>query len=265
MAKHSDLVPGYIGPTLLQDGTTTQVLGTESDTGIPFFVDPRVVAGSSWVTGANVDQQHVFGLVAERDFTWDGVIEATAVRDGDPAPDGSGPLATRRGMEMGHIFQLGQKYSEALDLKVLDENGKQVVVTMGSYGIGVSRAVAALAEAHHDEQGLIWPMNVAPAHVHIVATGKDDEMFETAENFATQLEAAGIEVLYDDRRKVSAGVKFSDAELIGVPLHVIVGRGLAKGTLELKDRQAGTREDIPVDATLEHVIELVRNYQNALR
>ncbi|NWN89040.1 MAG: proline--tRNA ligase [Micrococcaceae bacterium] len=265
MAKHSGLVPGYIGPTLLQDGTTTQVLGTDSDTGIPFFVDPRVVAGSSWVTGANVDQQHVFGLVAERDFTWDGVIEATAVRDGDPAPDGSGPLATRRGMEMGHIFQLGQKYSEALDLKVLDENGKQVVVTMGSYGIGVSRAVAALAEAHHDEQGLIWPMNVAPAHVHIVATGKDDEIFETAEDFATQLEAAGIEVLYDDRRKVSAGVKFSDAELIGVPLHVIVGRGLAKGTLELKDRQAGTREDIPVDATLEHVIELVRNYQNASR
>ena len=265
IAKHSGLVPGYIGPTLLQDGKAIQMLGTESDTGIPFFVDPRVVPGSSWVTGANVDQQHVFGLVAERDFTWDGVIEATAVRDGDPAPDGSGPLATRRGMEMGHIFQLGQKYSEALDLKVLDENGKQVVVSMGSYGIGVSRAVAALAEAHHDEQGLIWPMNVAPAHVHIVATGKDDEIFEAAENFAAELEAAGIEVLYDDRRKVSAGVKFSDAELIGVPLHVIVGRGLAKGTLELKDRHAGTREDIPVDATLEHVVELVRSYQNASR
>lgn len=263
IARHTGLVPGYIGPTLLQEGQPIQVLGTKSQTGIPFFVDPRIVAGTSWVTGANVDQQHVFGLVAERDFTWDGVVEATAVRDGDPAPDGSGPLETRRGMEMGHIFQLGRKYAEALDLKVLDEHGKQVVVTMGSYGIGVSRAVAALAEAHHDDQGLIWPMNVAPAHVHIVATGKDDEIFDTADDFAQKLEAAGVEVLYDDRRKVSAGVKFSDAELIGVPLHLIVGRGLAKGTLELKDRHADTREDIPVETALEHVVERVRSYQNA--
>lgn len=263
IAKHTGLVPGYIGPTLLRDGEAHQVLGTKSQTGIPFFVDPRVVAGTSWVTGANVDQQHVFGLVAERDFTWDGVVEATAVRDGDPAPDGSGPLATRRGMEMGHIFQLGRKYAEALDLKVLDENGKQVVVTMGSYGIGVSRAVAALAEAHHDDQGLIWPMNVAPTHVHIVATGKDDEIFDTAEDFANKLETAGVEVLYDDRRKVSAGVKFSDAELIGVPLHLIVGRGLAKGTLELKDRHADTREDLPVAEALDYVVDLVRRYQNA--
>src|SRR5699024_7701753 len=191
----------------------------------------------------------------------DGVVEAPAVRDGDPAPDGSGPLATRRGMEMGHIFQLGRKYAEALDLKVLDENGKQVVVTMGSYGIGVSRAVAALAESHHDDKGLIWPINVAPAHVHIVATGKDDAIFTTAEDFANKLEAAGIEVLYDDRRKAHAGEKFADAELIGVPLHLIVGRGLAKGTLELKDRLADTREDIPVDDAFEHVVSLVRKYQ----
>lgn len=262
IAKHSNLVPGYIGPTLLDDGKTVQMLGTKSQTGIPFFVDPRIVAGSSWVTGANEDQKHVFGLLAERDFTWDGVIEATAVREGDPAPDGSGPLATRRGMEMGHIFQLGRKYAEALDLKVLDENGKQVVVTMGSYGIGVSRAVAALAEAHHDDKGLIWPMNVAPAHVHIVATGKDDEIFDAAEEFANTLEAAGVEVLYDDRRKAQAGVKFADAELIGVPLHLIVGRGLAKGTLELKDRHADTREDIPVEQALDHVVNLVRQYRN---
>jgi len=263
IAKHANLVPGYIGPTLLQDGNAIQMLGTKSQTGIPFFVDPRIVSGSSWVTGANQDQKHVFGLVADRDFTWDAVIEATAVRDGDPAPDGSGPLATRRGMEMGHIFQLGRKYAEALDLKVLDEHGKQVVVTMGSYGIGISRAVAALAEAHHDDKGLIWPMNVAPAHVHIVATGKDDEIFEAAEEFATKLEAAGVEVLYDDRRKAQAGVKFSDAELIGVPLHLIVGRGLAKGTLELKDRHADTREDIPLDDALDHVVALVRKYQNS--
>lgn len=263
IAKHTDLVPGYIGPTLVQDGKPVQMLGTKSRTGIPFFVDPRIVSGSSWVTGANQDQKHVFGLVAERDFTWDAVIEATAVRDGDPAPDGSGPLATRRGMEMGHIFQLGRKYAEALDLKVLDEHGKQVVVTMGSYGIGVSRAVAALAEAHHDDKGLIWPMNVAPAHVHIVATGKDDQIFEAAEEFASKLEAAGVEVLYDDRRKAQAGVKFSDAELIGVPLHLIVGRGLAKGTLELKDRLADTREDLPLEDALDHVVNLVRTYQNS--
>lgn len=261
IAKHSKLVPGYIGPTMLQDGQALQMLGTESETGIPFFVDPRIIPGSNWVTGANEDQKHVFGLVAERDFTWDGILEATQVRDGDPAPDGSGPLVTRRGMEMGHIFQLGRKYAEALDLKVLDENGKQVVVTMGSYGIGVSRAVAALAEAHHDDKGLIWPINVAPAHVHIVATGKDDEIFNTAEDFANRLEAAGIEVLYDDRRKAHAGEKFADAELIGVPLHLIVGRGLAKGTLELKDRLADTREDIPVEDAFEHVVDLVRSYQ----
>lgn len=261
ITKHTQLVPGYIGPTLLRDGQAMQMLGTDSVTGIPFFVDPRIVAGSTWVTGANEDQKHVFGLVAERDFTWDGVLEATAIQDGDPAPDGSGPLATRRGMEMGHIFQLGRKYAEALDLKVLDENGKQVVVTMGSYGIGVTRAVAALAEAHHDDKGLIWPINVAPAHVHIVATGKDDVIFETAEDFANKLEAAGIEVLLDDRRKAHAGEKFSDAELIGVPLHLIVGRGLAKGTLELKDRLADTREDIPVEQALDHVIRVVREHQ----
>ncbi|HEY4558948.1 MAG TPA: proline--tRNA ligase [Enteractinococcus sp.] len=261
ITKHTQLVPGYIGPTLLRDGQAMQMLGTDSVTGIPFFVDPRIVSGSTWVTGANEDQKHVFGLVAERDFTWDGVLEATAIQDGDPAPDGSGPLATRRGMEMGHIFQLGRKYAEALDLKVLDENGKQVVVTMGSYGIGVTRAVAALAEAHHDDKGLIWPINVAPAHVHIVATGKDDVIFETAEDFANKLEAAGIEVLLDDRRKAHAGEKFSDAELIGVPLHLIVGRGLAKGTLELKDRLADTREDIPVEQALDHVIRVVREHQ----
>src|SRR5699024_4647441 len=262
IAKHANLVPGYIGPTLVQEGKPVQMLGMKSQTGIPFFVDPRIVSGSSWVTGANQDQKHVFGLVAERDFTWDAVIEATAVRDGDPAPDGSGPLATRRGMEMGHIFQLGRKYAEALDLKVLDEHGKQVVVTMGSYGIGVSRAVAALAEAHHDDKGLIWPMNVAPAHVHIVATGKDEEIFNTAEDIANKLEAAGVEVLYDDRRTAEAGMNCSDAELIGVPLHLVVGRGLAKGTLELKDRQANTREEIPVEDAIDQIVDLVRSYQD---
>ena len=162
--RHPALVKGYIGP---------QVLGSESESKIRYLVDPRVVTGTRWITGANEPGQHVFDLVAGRDFTWDGVIEAAEVRAGDPAPDGSGPLELARGVEMGHIFQLGRKYAEALDLKVLDENGKLVTVTMGSYGVGVSRAVAAIAESTHDELGLVWPREIAPADVHIVATGKD--------------------------------------------------------------------------------------------
>ena len=137
---------------------------------------------------------------------------------------------------MGHIFQLGRKYADALGLQVLDENGKLVTVTMGSYGIGPSRAVAAIAEDTLDELGLCWPREVAPADVHIVATGKDEAVFAAAEQLADELSARGLEVLYDDRPKVSPGVKFKDAELIGVPTIVTVGRGLADGTVEVKDR-----------------------------
>ncbi|MGO3658444.1 MAG: His/Gly/Thr/Pro-type tRNA ligase C-terminal domain-containing protein, partial [Micrococcaceae bacterium] len=259
LRKHAALVKGYIGPTDFSDGSARAFFGEESLSGLPFFVDPRIVAGTTWITGANSAQQHVFGLVAERDFTWDGTVEATEVRDGDPAPDGSGPLQTRRGMEMGHIFQLGRKYAEALDLKVLDENGKQVVVTMGSYGIGVTRAVAALAEAHHDEQGLSWPSAVAPADVHIVATGKGEEILAAAEQLSTELEERGLEVLLDDRKKVSAGVKFSDAELIGVPLTVVVGRGLADGEVELKIRATGERRSVAVDEAAGLIDDQVRS------
>src|SRR3954467_654264 len=166
--KHPGLVKGYIGP---------EVLGKDSETGIRYLVDPRVVPGTRWITGANAAGRHVFDLVAGRDFTWDGVVEAAEVLPGDPAPDGSGPLELARGVEIGHIFQLGRKYADALDLRVLDENGKLVTVTMGSYGIGVSRAVAAIAESTHDELGLCWPREVAPADVHLVATGKDAEVF----------------------------------------------------------------------------------------
>lgn len=259
LRKHPGLVKGYIGPTDFSSGTARAFFGEESQTGLPFFVDPRIVAGTAWITGANSAQQHVFGLVAERDFTWDGVVEATEVRDGDPAPDGSGPLQTRRGMEMGHIFQLGRKYAEALDLKVLDENGKQVVVTMGSYGIGVTRAVAALAEAHHDEHGLAWPIAVAPAEVHIVATGKGDEILAAAEKLSSELESRGLEVLLDDRKKVSAGVKFSDSELLGVPLTVVVGRGLADGEVELKVRATGERRNVDVADAAEIIDDQLRS------
>ncbi len=236
-AKHPGLVKGYIGP---------EVLGTENATGIRYLTDPRVVNGTRWVTGANVQGRHVIDLVAGRDFTSDGTIEAAEVRAGDPAPDGSGPLELARGMEMGHIFQLGRKYADALDLKVLDENGKLVTVTMGSYGIGVSRAVAAVVEGNYDELGIVWPKELAPFDVHVVVAGKDAALFEGADAIVADLEAAGFDVLHDDRPKMSPGVKFKDAELIGVPTIVVVGRGLVDGVVEVKDRATGEKRDIAV-------------------
>ncbi|GER22544.1 proline--tRNA ligase [Zafaria cholistanensis] len=251
------LVKGYIGPALGLDAAT---LGAESSSGIPFLVDPRVVAGTTWITGANEHGKHVFGLVAGRDFAWDGTIEAVEVRAGDEAPDGSGPLETARGIEMGHIFQLGRKYAEALDLKVLDQNGKLVTVTMGSYGVGVTRAVAALAESNHDDRGLVWPRNVAPADVHLMVTGKGEELFAEAERIAAGLEARGLEVIFDDRPKVSAGVKFGDAELIGVPTIAVVGRGLAEGLVEVKDRATGTAENVAVADVVETLVARARGW-----
>lgn len=235
------LVKGYIGPW----SKTGPIFGEESATGIRFLLDPRVVDGTSWITGANIDQKHVHSLVAGRDFTADGFIEVANVRAGDPAPDGSGPVELARGMEIGHVFQLGRFFAETLGLKVLDENGKQVTVTMGSYGIGVTRILAILAELNNDDRGLVWPASIAPFDVHVVATGKDPVAFELAASLAEQLEATGSDVLYDDRPKVSPGVKFADAELVGVPQIVIVGRGAAAGEVELWDRRTGEREVVP--------------------
>lgn len=248
-AKNKTLVKGYIGPW----SDKGPVLGSEGTSKIRYFVDPRVVEGSAWVTGANVDQKHVLNVVAGRDFVADGVVEASDVRAGDPAPDGSGPVEIARGMEIGHVFQLGRKYAEALGLKVLDENGKLVTVTMGSYGIGVTRILAVIAETNNDEKGLIWPANVSPFDIHVIATGKDDEVFDAAEKIVTELEAARYEVLYDDRPKVSPGVKFGDAELIGVPTIVIVGKGLADGVVELWDRRSNERTSVPVADVLSHL------------
>ncbi|WP_293784453.1 proline--tRNA ligase [uncultured Aeromicrobium sp.] len=231
------LVKGYIGPG---------VLGEKSQTAIRYLVDPRVVEGTRWVTGANVMGSHVIDLVYGRDFTADGTIEAAEVKPGDPAPDGSGPLELARGIEMGHVFQLGRKYAEALGLKVLDENGKLVTVTMGSYGFGVSRAVAAIIENSHDERGILWPREIAPFDVHLVVAGKDPAQFAAAEELVTRLEGAGVEVLYDDRTKVSPGVKFKDAELIGVPTIVVVGKKLVDGIVEVKDRATGERHDVAI-------------------
>ena len=240
--KHTALVKGYIGPW----SVTGAVLGEKSSSGIRFLVDPRVVEGTSWVTGANEHEKHVFNLVCGRDFTPDGVADIASVREGDEAPDGSGPLKAARGMEIGHVFQLGRKYAEALGLQVLDENGSLVTVTMGSYGIGVTRLVAVLAEANHDDKGLIWPEAVAPFDVHIVAAGKDEVVFDVAATLSATLEAAGYEVLYDDRPKLSPGVKFADAEILGVPRIVIVGRGAADGMVEYWDRRSGERTELPL-------------------
>ncbi|GCD91856.1 proline--tRNA ligase [Nocardioides sp. LS1] len=254
-ASRPSLAKGYIGPG---------ALGEKKPAEVRYLLDPRVGEGSSWVTGADVAGSHVLDLVAGRDFSGDGVIDVAEVRDGDPCPacgdtDG-GVLESARGIEMGHIFQLGRKYADALDLKVLDENGKLVTVTMGSYGIGPSRAVAAIAEGTLDEIGLCWPREVAPADVHLVAAGKDEEVFAAADRIATELSAQGIDVLYDDRTgKVSPGVKFKDAELIGVPTIVVVGKSLGTdGTVEVKDRATGEREQVAADSVVDHVVGLVR-------
>ena len=248
-AAYPKLAKGYIGPG---------VLGAEKESKIRYLLDPSIAEGSAWVTGADVHGKHVVDFVYGRDFTADGTIQAAQIKEGDPAPDGSGPLTLARGIEMGHIFQLGTKYAEALGLKVLDENGKLVTVTMGSYGIGVSRAVAAIAEDNLDEYGLIWPRNITPFDVHVVATGKDTAVYEQAEQVVADLEAAGLDVIYDDRPKVSPGVKFKDAELIGVPTIVVLGKGLADGTIEIKDRRSGSKRDVAIADVTAEVVKDVR-------
>ena len=189
----------------------------------------------------------MIGLVAGRDFTPDGTIDVAIVEAGDPCPTCGNALETARGVEIGHIFQLGRRYAEALDLQVLNADGKEVTVTMGSYGIGVSRAVAAIAELTCDDLGLCWPAAVAPADVHLVIAGKPGgEQWPIAEQLAADLEGAGVRVLLDDRDSVSPGVKFKDAELIGVPTIVVVGRGVADGVIEVRDRKSGDRRDIRI-------------------
>lgn len=252
---HPELVRGYIGPQAIGPNSPARTVdenGAASGS-VRYLVDPRIVEGTSWVTGANLDRHHVLDLVMGRDFGVDGTIEAAEVREGDEAPDGSGPLHLERGIEIGHIFALGRKYSQALGLNVLDENGKSRVVTMGSYGIGVSRVLAALAESNHDDAGLAWPARIAPFDVHVLATGKDDEVFNTARELAERLDASGLDVIFDDRRKVSAGVKFADAELIGMPLALVVGRGLASGVVELRERASGERAEVPLAGALDAV------------
>lgn len=236
-AKYPFLVKGYIGPKALRDN------------GVRYLVDPRVVAGTSWITGADEPGRHVVGLVAGRDFTDDGTIEAAEVREGDPSPDGAGPLVMARGIEIGHIFQLGRKYTDAFAVDVLGEDGKPVRLTMGSYGVGVSRLVAVVAEQQHDELGLRWPPSIAPFDVHLVIANKDPEAREGAIALAADLDRLGLEVLLDDRQ-ASPGVKFKDAELLGMPWIVVVGRGWADGVVELRDRFGGQTRELAAGVSL---------------
>lgn len=242
-ARNAFLIKGYIGPQALRAND------------VRYLLDPRVVEGTSWITGADQPGKHVVGLVAGRDFSGDGTIEAAEVRDGDLSPDGAGPLVSARGIEIGHIFQLGRKYTDTFSADVLGEDGKPVRLTMGSYGVGVSRLVAVIAEQHHDGLGLRWPSSVSPFDVHVVMANKDAEARSGAEQLAAGLDKAGFEVLLDDRT-ASPGVKFKDAELIGVPWILVVGRGWANGTVELRNRFDGEAREISVESALAEIAEL---------
>lgn len=244
-AKRKELVKGYVGP---QDAKRF---------GLKLYADRRIVVGSHWITGANKLNRHARYVTHGRDFQVDGFIEAAEVRAGDECPECLHPVIIDRAIEIGHIFQLGRKYSQALDLTVLDHEGKSQVVTMGSYGIGVSRAVAAVAEQTHDELGLSWPIEIAPAKVHIVATGKDEAPFTEAEKVALALESSGITVLFDDRRESSPGVKFKDAELIGNPIILIFGKSLADGKVELRIRKGNEKREVPLQSVITEVISLL--------
>jgi prolyl-tRNA synthetase len=258
-AAQADLVKGYIGPARFAGAAEPDAwLGEDSLTKIRYLVDPRVVVGTRWVTGANEPGRHVFDLTCGRDFTPDGIIQAAEIREGDSAPDGSGPLTLARGIEMGHIFQLGRKYAEALGLKVLDQNGKLVTVTMGSYGVGISRAVAAVVEGTCDEMGLCWPRELAPFDVHVVAAGKEEVVGRAAADLSVQLDEAGVSVLLDDR-SVSPGVKFADSEILGMPTIVVVGRGLANGVVEVRDRRTGEQVEVAVEDALTEILAAVHD------
>ena len=238
------LVKGYVGPVALRNNE------------VPIYADPRVVSGTSWITGADADQRHVVGLVCGRDFTVDEYVEVAEIREGDPAPEGQGVLTLERGIEIGHIFQLGRKYTEVFDVQILDEHGKRAIPTMGSYGIGVSRLVGVIAEQHHDDNGLNWPVEVAPYQVHVVVANKDKAALAAGDDIVAQLDAAGVEVLFDDRPKVSPGVKFKDSELLGMPYIVVLGRSFSNGIVELRIRGGETLE-VPAADIVDTVRQLI--------
>jgi len=241
-AKYPGLVKGYVGP---QDAVRL---------GFKVYADPRIVIGSHWITGANQKDKHARFVTHGRDFDVVAFVEAAEVKAGDTCPSCGTPVVIDRAIEIGHIFQLGRKYAKALGLTVLDQNGKAQVVTMGSYGIGVSRAVAAIAEQTHDEFGLNWPREIAPAEIHLVVAGKESATVAFAEKLANDLEASGLRILFDDRLDASPGVKFKDAELIGIPYIVIVGKSLANGKIEFRVRNTGSKTELNADSAVSEIL-----------
>ncbi|MDO9476767.1 MAG: His/Gly/Thr/Pro-type tRNA ligase C-terminal domain-containing protein, partial [Pseudohongiella sp.] len=231
--------PGCLGPNKLD---------------IPVVVDRSAENMRNFVCGANKAETHLMDANWGRDCHFDQVADLRKVKEGDLSPDGQGELLIKRGIEVGHIFQLGTKYSEAMKAAVLDENGRSVLMTMGCYGIGVSRIVAAAIEQNHDTNGIIWPEAIAPFQVAIVPLNahKSPRVTEVSEHLMAELEKAGIEVLLDDRdKKTSPGVKFADMELMGIPHRIVVSdRGLENNELEYKFRRAEQAENVPVDSIM---------------
>jgi prolyl-tRNA synthetase len=246
LAKFPEIIPNYLGPELFDEDFCKKYKDK-----VQYAVDPRVVKGTSWISGSNKKGYHTFNLVMGRDFYTENVLDVAEIKSGDPASDGSGALTLEKGIEIAHIFALGQKYSKALDLMVTDESGKLINVSMGSYGIGVSRVLATLAELNNDEKGLAWPIAVAPAHVHIVVLNKEDSAYKFAQDISEQLSERSIEVIIDDRKKASAGVKFNDAELLGVPFILVIG----KNAIELRNRDGSNMEKLDRDQIISKIQE----------
>ncbi len=233
-AARPQLVRGYVGPQGM------------AGRAFRYLADPRVAPGTAWVTGANEPDRHARNVLVGRDFEVERYVDVVVVRAGDPCPRCGGPLATERGVEVGHVFQLGRKYADAFGLDVPGPDGAPVRLTMGSYGIGVSRAVAVVAEQHHDERGLIWPREVSPYDVHVVPIGRGEQLAH-ALDLGDRLDVTGLRVLVDDRPDASAGVKLTDAELLGVPTVVVVGRRAGEGVVEVRDRRSGEAAEVGLD------------------
>lgn len=222
------------------------------------IADHAVAAIVNGVCGANEEGYHYIGVNPDRDFAVSQYADLRFVQEGDPSPDGKGTIRFARGIEVGHVFKLGTKYSEAMNAVYLDENGQTKTMIMGCYGIGVSRLVAAIAEQFADENGLVWPASVAPFHIHLLtANAKSDEQRALAEEWYEKLGQAGFEVLYDDRPE-RAGVKFADSDLIGIPVRVTVGKRAGEGIVEVKVRKTGETFDVPVGELTDTVRRLLQ-------
>jgi prolyl-tRNA synthetase len=247
-------------------GASPGSLGAVGVAGLTIYADESLRSRSGMTTGANEDDVHLEGVDVERDVAVDHWLDLRSILEGEACASCGVALRIARCIEAGHIFKLGRRYSEAMDVTVLDADGVNRVPTMGSYGIGVGRAMAAVAETHHDENGLVWPMSIAPYEVVLTVVKVDhEESMGCAERLYDELRAAGVDVLLDDRAG-RPGVKFADAELIGIPLRVTIGpRGLENSIVELTARTDGERHDVPVDDVVARLVDLVVTGRSAGR